>query len=87
MESAAVARAAEAVGAKFASVRAVVDPADFRLPQVALHALGPDGKVRVARSILEIFKYPFEIPDVLRLSMFYREALGRLNLAARELCH
>ncbi len=86
MESAAIARAALDANAKFGCVRAIVDPAQFRLPHAALHGLGPTGRVRATAALAQIIRHPAEIPDVIRLARWYRVALARLELAARALC-
>lgn len=85
MESAALARAAAAAGARFAAVRCIVDPAGFDLPRAALAGMRADGRTAVLATCAALLRRPRELGDLLRLAGWYRAALRQLARAAREL--
>ena len=76
LESAAVARVAAEHGLGFAALRAIADPARRHLPPAALVALGPDGRIALARIMKSVLRRPAQIPELI--------ALGREAAAARR---
>lgn len=77
MESAAVARAAEAAGAAWLCVRAIVDPADADVPPAAL--AGMDGpRTRPGRVLMRLLESPRQLGPVLRLARGARRARAAL---------
>ncbi|MGH8598629.1 MAG: hypothetical protein ACREXT_18395 [Gammaproteobacteria bacterium] len=82
MESTAIASVARAAGVRFASVRVIVDPAEFSLPRCALDLVGvTDGVVRQALTAL--IRRPRESFAMVRLGLSYRRAITQLSRAAR----
>ncbi|MBF0561655.1 MAG: hypothetical protein HQL37_06445 [Alphaproteobacteria bacterium] len=69
MESAAVAQVAAAAGLPFVAVRVIADPALRDLPGAALAGMGEDGRVRPMAVLAALLRHPFELPDLLRLSL------------------
>jgi len=85
MESAAVARVAARRGLPFAALRVVLDPARVSLPDAALGALDPAGRLRPARLAGSLLRGPVQIVSLLRLSLYTRHAETALRGLAREL--
>ena len=85
MESHGVVRAAAAAERPMAALRIVLDPAERDLPQAALVALGPDGKLRLGALIGALLRRPREIWDLLRLARDARAARVSLGRAAAAL--
>jgi len=85
MESHGVVRAAAAAERPMAALRIVLDPAERDLPQAALVALGPDGKLRWAALIGALLRRPREIWDLIRLARDARAARVSLGRAAAAL--
>ncbi|MEQ8663264.1 MAG: purine phosphorylase [Gammaproteobacteria bacterium] len=85
MESLAVAQVARSARRPFLSVRAVVDPAGFQVPEAALAGMHDDGTLRPWRTLAALLEAPGEIPAMLRLAAYYRRALAGLRATARSL--
>ncbi len=86
MESAAIARVARKHDCPFAALRCVVDPADFSLPRAALAGMAEDGSSRPLASAAAVLKHPCELPDLIRLALWYGGALRALRGAGALLC-
>ncbi len=86
MESAAIGRAAGDAGRPFAVLRCVVDPAHFSLPHAALAGMGEDGGNRPLATAAAVLMHPFELPDLIRLALWYGGALRALRGAGALLC-
>ncbi|CAN0364054.1 unnamed protein product, partial [Phaeothamnion confervicola] len=86
MESAAIGRAAAEAGRPFAVLRCVVDPAHFSLPRAALAGMAEDGRNRPLASVATVLMHPFELPDLIRLALWYGGALRALRGAGALLC-
>lgn len=82
MESAAVARAANAVGVPFAALRAVADTAGERVPAAALAAIGGDGRLRGGAALRELMRSPADIAPLCVLAVHGARASARLRRAA-----
>ncbi len=82
MESAAIGAAAVAAGVRFVAVRAVVDPAAFAIPRIALDALADDGTTRAWSVVSSLAHHPGDLPALLRLARWHRAALATLQHAA-----
>jgi adenosylhomocysteine nucleosidase len=82
MESAGVARAAEAAGVAFLVVRALADPAGRNLPRAALDAAAPDGRLRLFKVLTTMYLRPWESPALVRLAYETRLALDTLERTA-----
>jgi nucleoside phosphorylase len=77
METFAIAAVAQAAGAHFVALRAVVDPAEFTLPTSALAALAaPAHPLRA--TVTALLRRPQELPDFVRLAGWYHAALACL---------
>ena len=86
MESAAVGRAAGEAARPFAVLRCVVDPAHFTLPRAALAGMAADGGSRPLATASAVLMHPFELPDLIRLALWYGGALRTLRGAGALLC-
>jgi adenosylhomocysteine nucleosidase len=80
LESGAVARIALAYKLPFAVVRAICDPADRDLPQAALIALDPEGKIGLLPILRSVLRKPSQIAGLLVLAR--DAARGRRALIA-----
>jgi adenosylhomocysteine nucleosidase len=85
MESHGVMQAAVAAERPMAALRIVLDPAERDLPQAALVALGPDGKLRMGALIGALLRRPREILGLIRLARDARTARLTLGRAAAAL--
>lgn len=85
LESAIVARAAEAAGLPFLVLRTIADPATRRLPPAALIPLAENGAPAFARVLGEVLRRPGQIGALLGLARDTRQALGALAGAAHAL--
>ena len=86
MESAAIGRAAGEASCPFAVLRCVVDPAYFTLPRAALAGMAEDGGSRPLATAAAVLMRPFELPDLIRLALWYGGALRTLRGAGALLC-
>ena len=68
MESGAVARAAQAAGLAFAALRAVCDPAERDLPEVAARALDSSGRLAWTRMLAALLRRPGQVPQLALLA-------------------
>lgn len=78
LESAIVARAAEAAGIPFLVLRTIADPATRRLPTAALIPLAEDGTPAFARVLADILRRPRQITALFGLARETRQALRAL---------
>ncbi|HLY44893.1 MAG TPA: hypothetical protein VKQ73_04895 [Stellaceae bacterium] len=85
LESAIVARAAEAVGIPFLVLRTIADPARRGLPPAALIPLSADGTPAVIRVLREVVRRPRQIAALFGLARETRQALAALAGPARAL--
>ena len=85
MESAIVARAAEAAGIPFAVLRTIADPATRALPPAALIPLLQDGTPALARVLGEVLRRPRQIGALFGLARETRQALLALAGPAQSL--
>lgn len=83
MESHAVAAVASAAGIPFLALRALADPADQVIPQVAREALRPDGRMRIRATFGGLLRAPGELMPLLRLARQSAVALTALRRGAR----
>lgn len=84
MESHGVAAAAQAAGAQVVIVRAIADPAERTLPKAALNAIGPDGRLRLFRSLAAMYIRPWEGPALVRLAYEARLGFDTLERVAAD---
>jgi adenosylhomocysteine nucleosidase len=82
MESHAVAAVATAAGLPFLVIRALADPHDQVIPQVAREALRPDGRVRLRATLGGLTRQPGELVALLRLARQSARGLSTLRRAA-----
>lgn len=83
MESLPLAEIAAKAGRGFIVLRAIADPAQRAIPPAALAALGPDGKVKLARLLAALARRPGDLigfPALARDSARARGSLGRAAL-------
>ncbi len=83
MESHAVAELASAAAIPFIVVRAISDPAEQALPEVAIRCLGPGGQIRPA-ALIGVIARPGELAALIRLGLQARRALAALSQVARR---
>jgi len=86
MESAAIARVAHDRQRPCAVLRCVVDPAGFTLPHAALAGMAEDGGSRPFATAAALLRHPLELPDLIRLALWYGGALRALRGAGALLC-
>jgi adenosylhomocysteine nucleosidase len=82
MESHEVAAVATAAGIPFLVIRAIADPYDRVVPQAALEALRPDGRVRVLSTFGGVIRQPGQLMALLRLARQSGRGLASLRRAA-----
>jgi len=82
MESGAVAQTARNAEIPFACLRAIVDPQTTVIPAAALAAIDELGRPRITRLLSALAREPRELVELLRLSAYFRAALGSLKQAA-----
>ncbi|WP_161966101.1 hypothetical protein [Steroidobacter cummioxidans] len=90
MESAAIARVAQAWNVPFLAVRAVLDTSGEQLPRAIADAIGPEGKLRWAQLWRDVVCSPRTLQQLLALRSNYRDARRALIAAAgvgRSLLH
>jgi len=85
LESAVVARAADAAGIPFIVLRAVADPATRKLPPAALIPLSARGTPELRRILAAILRRPQQIPGLIGVARETRRALAALAGSARAL--
>ena len=85
MESHGVARAAQAAGLPFLTLRAIADPAARSLPQAALKAIGPDGRLKPFSAVAAMYLRPWESLALVRLAYETRLAFDTLEKVAARL--
>jgi adenosylhomocysteine nucleosidase len=83
MESHAVAAIASEAKVPFLVMRAIADPADQVVPQVALEALRPDGGIRIRATFGGLLRQPGELIALSRLARQSATALAALRRGAR----
>jgi adenosylhomocysteine nucleosidase len=83
LESHAVAAVAAEANIPFLVLRAVADPADQVVPQVAREALRPDGRLRVRATFGGLLRQPGELIALLRLARQSATALVSLRGGVR----
>lgn len=81
MESAAIARVAEARGLPFLAVRAIADSASMRLPHAVMIALTPRGDVRLAILLSQLLRHPGQLGELLGLGRAFGMSMAGLRLA------
>lgn len=82
MESYGVGEAALKAGLPFAAVRVVADTAGDQLPEIALHAMAPDGSLKLAETLSRIVRNPGQIAGLIRLGRSTARARRRLDRVA-----
>ena len=82
MESHAIAAVASGAGVPFVILRAIADPHDRVIPQAALEALRPDGRVRLPSVLGGVIREPRQLIALLRLGRDTAAALATLRRAA-----
>jgi adenosylhomocysteine nucleosidase len=82
MESHRVAQVARSAGIPFVVIRAIADPADRVIPQPALEALRPDGRIRIPAVLGGMIRQPGVLIALVRLGRDTATALTTLRRAA-----
>lgn len=85
LESAIVARTAEAAGLPFLVLRTIADPATRKLPPAALIPLWKNGTPALHRVASEVLRRPWQIGALFGLALETRQALTALAGPARAL--
>jgi adenosylhomocysteine nucleosidase len=83
MESHAVAAIARDAGVPFLVLRALADPFDQTVPQVAREALRPDGRIRIRATYGGLLRQPGQLIELFSLARQSALALGALRRGAR----
>lgn len=83
-ESAAVAAVAARAGVPFLTIRAILDPVDFRLPPRLTEKVSDSGTVPTAWALLTLVRHPGELWYLTRLVVPLRQAKRSLRGLARE---
>jgi adenosylhomocysteine nucleosidase len=81
MESHEVAGVAAAAGLPFLVIRALADPHDQVIPQVAREALRPDGRIRLQAMLGGLIREPGQVMALLRLARQSTRGLASLRRA------
>jgi adenosylhomocysteine nucleosidase len=84
METAAVARTAQAAGIPWIAMRAISDTASDALPPAVVQAIDGTGRVRPGRLAAALMRHPTEILQLPALARGYSAALRALRIAAHE---
>lgn len=87
MESAAIAEVAQQAGVPFLAIRAIVDDAERAIPQAALSAIDPNGRLRAMRFAKSLTGNPKQLPELITLARSLRAAqktLARVAALAHE---
>jgi adenosylhomocysteine nucleosidase len=84
METAAVARTAQAAGIPWIAMRAISDTANDALPSGVVQAIDQTGRVRAGRLAAALVRHPAEILQLPALARGFNAALRALRIAARE---
>jgi hopanoid-associated phosphorylase len=87
LESAIVARTAQAAGIPFLVLRTIADPAGRQLPPAALIPLAQNGTPAFVRVMGEVIRRPWQIGALFGLARETRQALTALAGPARALRH
>lgn len=85
MESCAIAKVARQASLPFLAIRAIADPASMDLPQTVAQALNDHGQVELGRLLRFLLTRPSEIPDLIRLGLYFHAARKTLKTVARHL--
>jgi adenosylhomocysteine nucleosidase len=85
MESAAIAKAAQAHNLPFLAIRAIADPFSMDLPQAISHALNEQGDVVLGKLLRYLVMHPTELPNLIRLGLHFYAAKNTLKRVAKEL--
>jgi adenosylhomocysteine nucleosidase len=79
MESADLARVAEAAGIPYAVLRVIADEAEDTLPPAALAALNDLGDVALSRVVGSLVRHPLQLPALMRTGRQSKIALAALQ--------
>ena len=79
MESYGIGEAALAANVPFAALRVVADTAGDVLPEIALHAIAPDGSFKLGETLGRVLRNPTQLPGRLRLGRATGRARNRLD--------
>ncbi|WP_411727923.1 phosphorylase [Methyloglobulus sp.] len=85
MESAVIARVAQAHDLPFLSIRAIADPLNMDLPKAVSHALNDQGEIILSKLLFYLLLHLTELPSLLRLGLHFRAAKKTLKLVAKQL--
>ncbi len=79
MESHIAADYATENGLPFAALRVVADPASRTLPEVAVNAITPDGRINPWKVMRGVVSKPHAIPDLMRTARDFNRAIAGLR--------
>jgi adenosylhomocysteine nucleosidase len=79
MESHIAADYATENGLPFAALRVVADPASRTLPEVAVNAITPDGRINPWKVMRGVVRKPHAIPDLMRTARDFNRAIAGLR--------
>lgn len=81
MESAAVARVAQAAGLPFLAARAIADTSDMAMPPSVMAALNPRGDVRLGTLLAYTLRHPGQVAELIQLGRAFGAAIRTLRAA------
>ena len=83
MESAAIARQAQAEGARFIAIRVIADPAHVSVPQELTTAITAQGELQLGVLLLSVLRRPWRLLTLLRFIYHARKGLQSLEYVGR----
>ncbi len=90
MESAAVARLAQANGLPFLAARAIADTSAMQMPAAVMAALNPRGDVRLGGLLAYTLRHPGQVAELIHLGRAFGSAMATLrtakSLAGADFC-
>lgn len=84
MESFAIAEVAARAKVPFIAIRAITDPVEFSPPPVLLHAVQPEGSVKIMMLLMLLFQRRVSIDTLIRLGKEVRAARSTLAAVIRH---
>lgn len=84
MESAAIAEVAAKYEAPFIAIRAITNPVDFSPPAELLHAIQPEGSIKILHLLSLLYQGSVDVATLLHLGKEIREARRTLATVIRK---
>ncbi len=84
MESVAVAQTAAEYQRPCLVIRAIADPANMDLPAAIKQAMNDAGYIEKPRLLMHVLTHPGQIPDLIRMGLYFSAAIKTLKVLARQ---